>query len=447
MGALRLPAPESPLAFLLRSLSDGSLTPVDVARRHAVQVNRNALHNTYLHFDAADLVAQAESLPERFPSTRPALYGVPVSLKDCFDVRATVTTCGSKFYGRHHPPASEDSAVAARLREAGCLMVGKTHLHQLAYGITGQNRDFGDCLQPRDGSRLTGGSSSGAAASVQEGSALAAIGTDTGGSIRVPAALCGLVGFRCSHSLTHDWPTLWRGAAHLAPSFDTIGLLFADPRDAGLLVGTLFGTPSLRAPTGYRIGCVPEDFLHDCEPAVLATYRAWLAALRRAGAEVGIIDVDGWDDTVEIFAGIQAHEAAALHRGNFDHFEPAIAQRLAWGESLSAAEVDGLRSRHDRFRERLADSFAQFDLLMLPSAPVDRLLPIADQSAVRQAILRYTTPFSLGGLPVAALPGKMVGAGFGTGVQIAAAAGEDAALLAFVEWANEGVADGYANLP
>jgi aspartyl-tRNA(Asn)/glutamyl-tRNA(Gln) amidotransferase subunit A len=442
-----MPAPDSPLASLLRSLGDGSLTPVDVARRCAEKVNGNARHNTYLHFDAGDLVAQAESLPERFPSARPPLYGVPVSLKDCFDLQGTVTTCGSKFYGGRHPPAREDSAVGARLREAGCLIVGKTHLHQLAYGITGQNRDFGDCLQPQDGSRLTGGSSSGAAASVQEGSALAAIGTDTGGSIRVPAALCGLVGFRCSQSLTHGWPTLWRGAAHLAPSFDTIGLLCADPRDAGLLVGTLFGIPPLPASAGYRVGCVPEDFLSDCEAAVRETYRAWLAALGRAGAEVGRIDVDGWNDTNEIFAGIQAHEAAALHRGNFDHFEPAIAQRLAWGESLSLAEVDGLRSRHDRFRERLAESFARFDLLMLPSAPVDRLLPIADQSAVRQAILRYTTPFSLGGLPVAALPGEMAGAGFGTGVQIAAASGDDAELLAFVGWATEALAGGDANLP
>ncbi len=429
-----MPELESPLTRLLNALNDGSTTPVEVARSCAAHANRNALHNTYLHFDAGDLVAQAESLPERFPASRPPLYGVPVSLKDCFDLAGTVTTCGSGLYAKLHPPAKEDSAVAARLRESGCLITGKTHLHQLAYGITGQNRDFGDCLQPADASRLTGGSSSGGAASAQEGSALAAIGTDTGGSIRVPAALCGLVGFRCSRSAGKSWPELWRGAAHLAPSFDTIGLLFADPRDAALLVGTLFGIPAIPAASRYRIGCVPDSFLDDCEPSSLATYRASQKMLERAGAELGEVDVSYWNDTIEIFSGIQAHEAAILHRGHFEHFEPAIAQRLAWGASLSAVEVDRLRTRHEHFKVPMAELFESFDLLMLPCAPVDRLLPHADQSTVRQAILRYTTPFSLGGLPAVALPGSLVGETFGTGVQIAAASGMDGDLLSFVTW-------------
>src|SRR6202011_4339067 len=118
----------------------------------------------------------------------------PVSLKDCFDLAGVVTTVGSRFYAQRNAPATEDSAVAARLRSQGAVIVGKTPLHPLAYGITGENPDYGDSTQPRDARSLTGGFSSGSAARVQEGSAAPAIGTDTGGSIRVPASLCGLAG-------------------------------------------------------------------------------------------------------------------------------------------------------------------------------------------------------------------------------------------------------------
>ena len=129
--------------------------------------------------------------------------------------------------------------MAARLRAQGAIIIGKTHMHPLAYGITGENPDYGDCVQPRDARRLTGGSSSGAAASVQEQSAFAAIGTDTGGSVRAPAALCGLAGYRASVELAHQ-TKLWRGGVHLAPTFDTLGWLFQDLRDAPLLAEALF---------------------------------------------------------------------------------------------------------------------------------------------------------------------------------------------------------------
>lgn len=145
--------------------------------------------------------------------------------------------------------------------------MGKTHLHQLAYSITGENAEYGDCLQPDNPQALTGGSSSGSAASVQEGSAVAAIGTDTGGSIRLPAALCGLAGYRASVGLG-----CWQGAAHLAPSFDTLGWLFRDLRDGPLLASALFGVKCTPAKPRVRIAAVTGSFLDDCEPAVLQVY-------------------------------------------------------------------------------------------------------------------------------------------------------------------------------
>jgi Asp-tRNA(Asn)/Glu-tRNA(Gln) amidotransferase A subunit family amidase len=322
--------------------------------------------------------------------------------------------------------------MTLRLRAAGALIIGKTHLHQLAYGITGENSEYGDCLHPRNPSLLTGGSSSGAAASVQEGSALAAIGTDTGGSIRVPAALCGLVGFRASREIGCWWRGAWQGAAHLAPSFDTLGFLLRDPRDAAPIAQALFGIPSAQVDRSMRIGCVPDAFLWDCEAEVLAAFRAWKQELsEKHAAVIEEFDPEGWQDSLEIFAGIQAHEAAGLHAGNFDHFEPAIRDRLSWGASLAPHALAKLELGWADQACKSANLLARFDLLMLPCAPISRLVAGADHSSARQAILRYTTPFSLAGLPALSLPGELIGAPPGAGIQIAAASGSDAMLLDF----------------
>src|SRR5271156_1108077 len=233
-----LPA-RSPLQQLTEQLARGDITPRAVAEAALARANSNADRNVYLALDAEKVREEVDALPRRFPhAAKPLLYGVPVSIKDCFDVAGFPTTLGSRFYAARNGVAREDSAVAARLRSQGAIIIGKTHMHPLAYGITGENPDYGDCAQPRDPQRLTGGSSSGAAASVQERSALAAIGTDTGGSVRVPAALCGLAGYRASVELAHR-SGLWRAGVHLAPTFDTLGWLFQDLRDAPLLAEAL----------------------------------------------------------------------------------------------------------------------------------------------------------------------------------------------------------------
>ncbi len=420
----------SPLGALQDALSEGALTPSEIAEDALARANGNASRNTYLHLDPAALRGQAQSLPNRFPEPHPPLYGVPISLKDCFDLAGTRTTCGTRFYERLHPHPFENSAMAQRLLHSGCLLTGKTHLHPLAYGITGENSDFGDCLQPLHPDRLTGGSSSGAAASVQEGSALAAIGTDTGGSIRVPAALCGLCGYRASHALGVE-QDLWRGAYHLAPSFDTLGLLTQNPRDLAPLAQTLFRIPAAPVPIGMRIGCVPENFLAPCEADVLDSYRRFKLRLTQTGASLYEIDAAPWRDALDIFAPLQAAEAAALHSGHLQHFDSAIAQRLAWGASIDAIQLLALKERRAHFVANLLSFFTEADLLILPCAPVSRLLAGADHSAARANILRYTTPFSLAGLPAVALPGPMAGGGFGTGLQMAAAPGRDVELLAF----------------
>ena len=393
--------------------------------------NSNAGKNVYIALDPDRAMREAEALPTKFTGpTKPAFYGLPISLKDLFDLSGYRTSCGSRYYAEESGVATRDSAVAARLRTQGAAIVGKTHLHRLAYGITGENPDYGNCAQPRDSTRLAGGSSSGAVASVQEGSAIAAIGTDTGGSIRVPAALCSLAGYRASIDLAHE-RGLWCGGVHLAQSFDTLGWLFRDLRDGPLLAEALFGLrPHTLSANRFRIARVAADFLRDCDRTVIDVFDKWQKRLVAAGAEIFAFDSDYWESATEIFAPIQANEAAAIHiprlGGDLSRVEPLIGDRLAWGASLDPAEVKRQRRRHAEFRERIDPLLGEYDFVILPCAPVARLNIGADHSQVRPKILRYTVPMSLAGAPVVTLPHSS-----GAGVQLCAARGSDARLLAF----------------
>jgi aspartyl-tRNA(Asn)/glutamyl-tRNA(Gln) amidotransferase subunit A len=422
-----MPAASSISVLRQQYLGDEStpLAELDAALAHA---NSNAGHNVYLAQNQDWSRNEARSL-RREDIARQILWGIPVSLKDCFDLTGFATSCGSTFYRDHHGIAAADSAVAARLRSAGAVITGKTHLHQLAYGITGESTDFGDCLQPLNAAHLPGGSSSGAASSVQEGSALAAIGTDTGGSVRVPAALCGLAGYRSS--LTLNTPEVWRGGYHLASSFDTIGWLYRNLIDGPLLGHALFDLPFAAAPAidRLRIATPDESFLHDCDADVLATLHLWQSRLQARQATLSTFDAAFWADAMSILAPIQASEAAALHQGHFHHFEPAIAERLTWGASLSATELTPLHHQLDAFRASTNVLFESFDYLLLPCAPMSSLIAGADHASTRARILRYTSPISLAGLPVVTLPSPDPQNPAG-GLQLVGPLGSDAALLA-----------------
>jgi aspartyl-tRNA(Asn)/glutamyl-tRNA(Gln) amidotransferase subunit A len=415
----------SPIAALRSQYLCGVADPTQVLDAALLRSSSNANHNVYVAQNAGWSRTEAEKLQQEGAETQP-LWGIPVSLKDCFDLAGFTTSCGSSFYRKQHGIATEDSAVAAKLRAAGSVITGKTHLHQLAYGITGENRDFGDCVQPRNAAWLTGGSSSGAAASVQEGSALAAIGTDTGGSIRTPAALCGLAGYRSSITLNTPNDALWQGGYHLAATFDTLGWLYSDLADGPRLARALFDLPEAIAPTltSIKIGIPDAAFMHDCDADILQTLHLWLNDLTQQNTKIYTFNAALWDNNLDVFTPIQASEAAALHQGNFQHFEPAIAERLAWGASFSAEDLVTLRCRLAYIREQTADLFQHFDYLLIPCAPMSALRAGADHSTTRARILRYTAPASLCGLPTVVLPGEQ------GGLQLIGPLGSDAKLLA-----------------
>lgn len=421
-----MPAIPWTIRGLRRALAEGKTSPTALAEEALAHANQNASHNTYLWMDPTwtrGEAERAESIPAGvggvFGDGRGPLWGLPISVKDCFDLAGSPTTCGVKFYRDLNGVAGSDSWLVDKLRTAGAVIIGKTHLHPLAYGITGENPEFGDCVQPGDATALTGGSSSGAAASVLEGSAVIAIGTDTGGSVRAPAALCGLAGYRATLGRGD-----WTGAGHLAQSFDTMGWLFRDLEDAPLLAET-FAPPQAEPRKTYtRFAVIDESYLHDCEPQIVKALHSVAGELEALGLQRDTFQPQGWAGSFEIFAPIQAWEAARIHLGHHDQFQPAIRERLEWGARITDTELATLREHRTSFNARMDQLFGEYELLLMPATPVAKLPAGGDHSQTRARLLRYTTPFSLAGVPVVAVPSAP------GGMQLASAPGSDEALLA-----------------
>ena len=421
------------LPWTLRALRDAlasnTTQPSELADLALSRSNQNPGRNTYLWQDpewTRSEAASAEQMPRGeggpFNDGHSSLWGLPIAVKDCFDMADTPTTCGTHLYRDLNGIIANDSWLVEQLRALGAVIIGKSHLHPLAYGITGENPEYGDCLQPGKPDALTGGSSSGACASVLEGSAVASIGTDTGGSVRVPAALCGLAGYRSTLGRGD-----WRGGIHLAETFDTMGWLFRDIEDAPLLAAPF--APAKTAPVTKfsRFAVVPDSFLHDCDSKIIASYHDLIRELEALGLKSHSIDTGWWADSIEIFAPIQAWEASRLHDASHYHlFQTAVRERLEWGARHSPAEIAALRKRHVEFRDRMDELFAAHELLLFPSAPVLQIAPGEGetQKNTRTRLLRYTTPCSLAGAPVVAIPCAH------GGMQLAAARDHDESLLA-----------------
>jgi Asp-tRNA(Asn)/Glu-tRNA(Gln) amidotransferase A subunit family amidase len=407
-----------PIVEIRQKILDGKVTARELATIALEQANSSPGKNTYLSIEEADIERQL-STPGPVTEEAQLLRGIPISVKDCFDVRGYRTSVGSKYYLDASDIKREDSALAQRLRAVGAIITGKTHLNQLAYGHTGENADFGNCVQFDRPNLLTGGSSSGAAASVLEGSAMAAIGTDTGGSIRFPSSLCSLFGYRASLGVGS-----WIGGYHLAESFDTIGFLFRHLKDAQLLGKAILEIASEPDPGGIiRIGLVNAAFYSDAEPEIIAGLQKWREHF--PNCEFETFDSSFFNEALDISRPIQAHEAAGYHAGHFDEFEKPVADRLRWGSSLAEEEIKELRRRRLAFNQRIDALFDQFDFLLLPVAPVSSLENGADHGPSRDKMLRYDAPGSVAGLPCLALPNEK------GGCQLLGPSGGDAKLLAF----------------
>jgi len=349
----------------------------------------------FLKVHAADALAAADSYDRvRARGAAPSPFaGIPISIKDLFDIAGDVTTAGSVAL-RNAKAAEHDAPAVARLRAAGFIPIGRTNMTEFAFSGLGINPHYGTPLNPhdREAARIPGGSSSGAAVSVSDGMALGALGTDTGGSCRIPAVLCGVVGFKPT---AHRVPTA--GAFPLSTSLDSIGPLAATVECCATLDAVLAGEPAVDlAPfplAGLRMAVPQTLVLEGVEPAVARAFEAALAALRKAGARIVDIPLHELAELPQINAkgGLAAAESYAIHRSLIAKaekmYDPRVLVRILRGQEQDAADyIDLIAARAD-FIRRVAAITAHYDALVMPTVPVTapRLADLAPDDAYRHA--------------------------------------------------------------
>ena len=299
------------------------------------------------------------------------LAGMPISVKDLFDVAGQSTLAGSVALSGS-APASADSPAVARLRAAGGLIAGRTNMTEFAFSGVGINPHYGTPVNPCDPrtERIPGGSSSGAAVSVALGAAVAGLGSDTGGSLRIPAALCGLVGFKSTARLV---PTA--GAIPLSTTLDTVGAITRSVRDAITLHEVLAArqvSRSGRSLSGARLAVARTWMLEDMEPTVAAAFEASLRVLRQAGARIEELELGEIAELAGINAGggFSAAESHAWHRKLLaeqgQRYDPRVAQRIQRGAQMSAADYLDLVAARKAWIARMQERLVTFDAVLSP---------------------------------------------------------------------------------
>ena len=388
------------------------LTPAAAAREvHArVQTRLSAAQQkaaiAYL-LPEAELAARFEAASLATPLAR-----VPYFAKDLFDVGGVPTFAGTTFLPEVRPIRANDSAFIQAMRKAGAVLAGKTHLHEFAYGVTGENPHYGDVERPGFPGRTTGGSSSGSAAVVAAGIAPLALGTDTGGSVRLPAAFCGLFGFRL---MPRDpWIS---DAVALAPSYDTAGWFTAGPDDMRLAIGALVGLgETQRTPRGRYLELPGVDA--DVAAACAAAARRFAPP---AEPEVRDELLRAFARSSETYNTIVALEAWEVHRGWAEHYRdrysPVVWQRLNRAQSVTPTQVEAADLHTATIRMQWTKYFLTYDFLILPASPSAAFTREQFTLEHRARVLSLTSPASIGGLPVLTVPVALP-SGLTTGLQI-----------------------------
>jgi len=448
-----------------RSLRSGELTAVellDAVRRRAAMTEAH-LH-AFLTIDADGAASAARAADEAFAGgeDRGPLQGIPIALKDNMVTRGLETTAASQILAGWHPPY--DSTVAIKLREAGAVIVGKTNLDEFAMGSSTENSAYGTSRNPWDPERVPGGSSGGSAAAVAVGSALAALGSDTGGSIRQPASLCGVVGMKPTYGLVSRY-----GLIAFASSLDQIGPITRtvddalvvldgiaghDPEDATSYRGDVpdFGSQVDRGVDGLRIGVVTELVgAEGTEPAVTANFRAMLEHLEAGGAEIKELSLPSTAYALSAYYLIAPAECSA-NLARFDGvrfglrvegdtveemmaatraagFGPEVIRRILLGTyALSAGYYDAFYGQAQKVRtlviEDFRQAYEQADVLVTPTSPTTAFTvgERADDPLAMYLSDICTIPSNLSGDPGISVPTGVDDAGLPIGFQVLAPA-------------------------
>jgi aspartyl-tRNA(Asn)/glutamyl-tRNA(Gln) amidotransferase subunit A len=428
------------VAELARALKARETTAEAVLDRCLRRVaDRNASINAFITVFEAEARAQARDADREISGgrCRGPLHGVPISIKDLFDVRGSATTAASRVRRDH--VADRDASSIARLREAGAVFIGKTNLHEFAFGTTSEESAYGPARHPIDQTRSPGGSSGGSAASVADGMCFASMGSDTGGSIRIPSAVCGLVGLK---------PTVGElsteGVVPLSATMDHIGPICRSVEDAGILYDVLRGeTPHeapLPDPRGLTLGIPREYFLAVLDAQVASAFDAACGRLRDAGVQLEDVAIPHAGDVAAIYLHIVLAEAAAYHAKTLerrpDDYTPGVRLRLEMGRYVLAEDYARALRGRDLLKREVDTALAGRDGLLLPSVSIpapkigSTMVRVGGvEEPVRNAMLRCTQAFNLSGHPAISMPCGTTTEGLPIGAQIVGAYGDTSALL------------------
>lgn len=371
------PLPHTDAVGTLQAIREGRIQPLDVARHCLERARLADVAPAFVSLDEAGLLASAGQ--PGLASQR--LGGLPVSIKDLFDVQGQVTAAGSVVRAQE-PPARQDAHAVARLREAGAGFIGRSHMVEFAFSGVGINPHTvtprawdarsGGVVGPEP--RVPGGSSSGAAVSVAAGAALAGLGTDTGGSIRIPAAFNGLVGFK---------PTARRvptgGCFPLSPSLDSVGALTLSVRDAVLLHEVLSARrvePLPRDVSEWRLAVPVNAMLDGMDPLARAAFDSALERLEQAGAKLSRMAFPGLDELPRLMAtgGLAPAESHAIHHVQLARrladFDPRVAQRMLRGADMRATDYIQLQWQRQAWIDAMMQDMGPWDALLSPTTPI-----------------------------------------------------------------------------
>lgn len=444
MAALDLTLTLSEASALVsnRQISPVELTSAFVERSSSLQPALNC----FISLDGEGALESARQAEREIMKgqIRGSLHGLPVALKDLFETQGILTTHGSRFFADYVPGA--DGEVVQRLKAAGSVLLGKTNMHEIALGVTNVNPHYGACHNPWDLERISGGSSGGSAVALAADLCLGALGSDTGGSIRIPAALCGIVGLKPTRGRVS-----LRGVLPLSWNLDHAGPMARSVRDVAVLLQVIAGydpqdpysenvpeenyLSGLQAGVrGWRIGLASDDFFTRADQAVLEAVHQAAQVFEQMGAQVIPVEVPDGYSAAQTNGFMVTSDGAAYHKDRLEtrphDFGEDVLTRLRAGAARGAIEYSLLRHEQRRIQHAYTRFFEQYDLLLTPTTPV-AAPPISGPDAVEQAALltRFTAPFNLTGLPAISLPCGFTPGGLPIGLQIVAPAWADANLL------------------
>jgi aspartyl-tRNA(Asn)/glutamyl-tRNA(Gln) amidotransferase subunit A len=403
-----------------RKFRSGELSPEALVEQLLDRIKReNPKLNAYyeVFWEEAPRAAAQASKELKSGRDRGPLHGIPIGVKDLFDVKGYRTTAGA-HPGFHPPPAAQDSEVIARLREAGAILLGKTALHEWAFGVSTNNAHFGPTRNPHDPTRMVGGSSGGSGAAVAAGLCLGALGTDTGGSIRIPSSLCGTFGIKTTLGLVST-----EGVTPLSRSLDTMGPMTMSVEDSFLLLEGMCEFRPAATPKPRIV--VPEGyFLEECDPRIVD--------LVTRVAPVQKVDLGDVKAAWEANGVILLSDASAIHeerlKSHPDWFGGSVGPRLQKGLAFRGVDYARARDEQRRWTSRLARILGNDTVLAVPSTPAPATV-IGDREGpeLSKLMTRFTSPVNLAGVAALCIPvGKVDG--LPVGMQLIAGAGQESLL-------------------